>query len=130
MRKISNSGSSFISLRSHDTTDEEGLFIQVSQSARGTENDALISDAILLKDTLLSDLHHELLALERICIDPSAYPERYVSNRPVRTIYQEVARCRWIAGQPSIKKLALTWEDVRGYLNEATVILHAKDRKV
>ena len=120
LHRTRDNSHSYVALRSHNTSIEVGMIMQSFRS-RVTENAAL-DNLLDTHSNVLSELtivHKRLMVLERIAINPAAYPTARVQRRHSRGIPAGKERWNWISKQPDIQRHAITPDDVWGLLVEA-----------
>jgi hypothetical protein len=93
-----------------------------SEGSRKTERDALNR---FLKPKRLTPFHKRLLKLDQLATNPLLHLEMRVKNRPLRPIWQPMARAMWIASQPGIE---MNTHAVRQCLEQCDAIIAASIR--
>ncbi len=93
-----------------------------SEGSRKTEKDGLNK---FFAPKRLTPFHKRLIKLDQIATNPLLHLEMRVKNRPMRAIWQPMARAMWIASQPGIN---MNTNHVRQCLEQCDNIIAASIR--
>lgn len=96
--------------------------VLTSEASRKTEKAALARCSRLPR---LTKWQKHLIKLDHIATNPLLFLDMRVKNRPLRPIYQQMARAAWIASQPGV---GMTTMKVFETLNRSSLIIAASIR--